>query len=253
MNKVETLVEILRRLNRGENPEKVRQEARDFIAEVGPEELSRAEQQLLEEGLESSELAELCEIHMEVLGDHIQDMKAEVPPGHVIHTLVSEHDEILDFLSELDEINDRVQGMERYEPEESDLFHRLHHIAEHLVETEAHHEREEEVLFPEMEQRGITGPPRVMRQEHVQLRGQKADLLELSESVEEMDFAEFQRRLNLTVFFIVPVLCDHIFKENNILYPAALEVIEDEEVWERMRDDCDEIGYCCFTPGQESA
>lgn len=253
MNKVETLVEILRRLNRGENPEKVRQEAREFIAEVGPEELSRAEQQLMEEGLESSELAELCEIHMEVLGDHIQDMKAEVPPGHVIHTLVSEHDEILDFLSELEEINDRVQQMETFPGQDKGPFGRLSHIAEHLVATEPHHEREEEVLFPEMEERGITGPPKVMRLEHTQLREQKKELLELSESLGAMDFTEFRRRLDLTVSFIVPVLRDHIFKENNVLYPAALEVIEDEEVWERMREGCDEIGYCCFTPGQESA
>jgi DUF438 domain-containing protein len=46
----------------------------------------------------------------------------------------------------------------------------------------------------------------------------------------------------------VPALRDHIFKENNVLYPAALEVIEDESVWTRLKQECDKIGYCCFKP-----
>ena len=45
-------------------------------------------------------------------------------------------------------------------------------------------------------------------------------------------------------------LRDHIFKENNILYPTALEVIKENSVWKKMKDDCDKIGYCCFTPEQ---
>jgi hypothetical protein len=43
------------------------------------------------------------------------------------------------------------------------------------------------------------------------------------------------------------MLSSHIFKENNVLYPAALKVISEEE-WSGIREDFDEIGYCCFTP-----
>ena len=41
---------------------------------------------------------------------------------------------------------------------------------------------------------------------------------------------------------------DHIFKENNILYPTSLEVIQDADTWQKLKDACDKIGYCCFTP-----
>lgn len=248
METVERLVGVLRRLNEGEEPESVREEARGLLADIGPRELSLAEQKLLEGGLDRAELGQLCRIHMEVLGDQVERMKQQVPPGHVVHTLVSEHEMILGFLDELDEINERIQQMEEYRPEGTEEFRRLLHIAEHLVETEAHHEREEQVLFPELEKRGITGPPDVMRMEHEQLRPQKQDLLQLAESVGDMDFVEFQRRLDITVAFVVSVLRDHIFKENNILYPTALSLIEDEHVWEQMKEGCDEIGYCCFTP-----
>ena len=54
--------------------------------------------------------------------------------------------------------------------------------------------------------------------------------------------------MNELAGFIVPTLREHIYKENNILYPAALQVIEDDRVWQKLKDECDSIGYCCFTP-----
>ncbi len=37
-------------------------------------------------------------------------------------------------------------------------------------------------------------------------------------------------------------------KENEILYPMALEVIKEKEIWQKMKVTADKIGYCCFTP-----
>jgi hypothetical protein len=28
----------------------------------------------------------------------------------------------------------------------------------------------------------------------------------------------------------------------------ALEVIKEKEVWQRIKKECDRIGYCCFMP-----
>ena len=63
-----------------------------------------------------------------------------------------------------------------------------------------------------------------------------------------MDFRDFTRRLDEVVRFLAPTLREHIFKENNILYPTALEVIDNTEVWVRLKGECDKIGYCCFKP-----
>ncbi|HLF85906.1 MAG TPA: hypothetical protein VI584_02375 [Nitrospiria bacterium] len=43
-------------------------------------------------------------------------------------------------------------------------------------------------------------------------------------------------------------LRDHIFKENNILCPMALQVIPEKNSWDKMKAECDKIEYCCFTP-----
>ncbi|MDI6600892.1 MAG: DUF438 domain-containing protein [Thermoanaerobacteraceae bacterium] len=205
------------------------------------------EQKLVEEGMNPEELRDLCSVHMEMLSGKLEGFKARLEAGSMLHTLVSEHDEILKFLDRLDYINNVIQNIDTYQPE-AIVFKDLKHVATHLVETEKHHQREEDVLFPELEKRGISGPPRIMRMENDQLRPRKRRLKEISENVQNMNFTDFKNELTK---FIVFNLRDHIFKENHILYPTAFEVINDPEVWEKMLDEADQIGYCCFTPGKQ--
>jgi DUF438 domain-containing protein len=245
--KTNELTSLLKRLNSGEDPALVREEAKNFLATINAADLSIAEQQLVEAGLEPEDLRHLCSVHMEMLSGELDRMKASLPEGHVIHTLVCEHDMILGFLDKLDETNNSIQKMASYDAKREE-FWTLKHIAEHLVGAEPHHAREEEVLFPELESRGVSGPPQVMRLEHKDLRRYKHDLEELAESAGEADFTQFKKKLDATAKFIVLTLRDHIFKENNILYPTALQVISDTAAWDRLKKDCDKIGYCCFTP-----
>ena len=249
MQKAQELKQILKRLNAGEDPETVRGEAKELLETIGPADLSIAEQELIDEGLSIEDIEHLCPIHLEVMSDQVAKMREDLPKGHIVSTMVSEHDMILGFLDMLQEINGSIQAMPEY-PGRTEEFEKLAHIAEHLVETEKHHQREEDVLFPELEKRGVHGPPAVMREEHNQLRPRKHALKELADHAGEGDFAAFKRRLDELVLFIVPTLRDHIFKENNILYPTALQVVEDQSIWQKLKHECDEIGYCCFTPEQ---
>lgn len=247
MDKVNRLVGLLERLNAGENPEKVKMEAQEFLATIDPAELSSAEQKLIEAGLAPEDLRHLCSAHLEMVGDELEKMKADLEPSHVVYTLVSEHDMILSFLDKLEKVNQAIQKMQSYS-QDRDEFEELKHIAEHLLEAEAHHEREEEVLFPEVEKIGVFGPPQVMRREHEELRIRKKELKELADTANQLDFDTFKKRLDTTAKFLVLTLRDHIFKENNILYPTALQVIREDEIWSRMKSECDEVGYCDFTP-----
>jgi hypothetical protein len=248
MGKAQQLTQVLKRLNAGEDPARVRAEAKELLETISPADLSIAEQTLIDEGLSVKDLEGLCSVHLEVLSERVEKMKAELPKGHIISTLVSEHDVILGFLEQLQQVNESIQRMDEY-PGPTEEFRKLAHISEHPVETERHHQREEDVLFPELEARGVYGPPAVMRQEHSELRPRKHELKEIVDRVGEGDFSAFKDRLDELVGFIVPTLRDHILKENNILYPTALQVIgSDDEVWQRLKAECDDIGYCCFTP-----
>ncbi len=247
MSKVDTLAALLERLHTGEDQEHVKQEAKEFLATIEPKDLSFAEEKLIEAGLSMDDLQAFCDIHMDLVRQQLKDIKQSLPVGHVIHTLMSEHELILGFVDKLEKVNGAIQQMTRYDAR-LDEFPLLVHIAEHLMETELHHQREEEALFPEMETRGLTGPPQVMRAEHEQLRIHKEQLQKLANAAGTMEFNNFKDQLDIASAYIAEHLRDHIFKENNILYPTALQLIADQQIWDSMKLRCDEIGYCCFTP-----
>lgn len=247
MNKIDKLTEILEKLNKGELSGELREEAVKLVSNIEPLELSLAEQRLIEQGMKPEDLRNLCDIHMEVLKDELEKLKSKVEKGHVLHTLIAEHDEILNFLTELEVLNNKIQKMHKYNTNEGE-FEKLRELAENLLGAEKHHKREEDVLFIEMENREITGPTRIMRMEHDDLRERKAIIKKLAENVGEMDFEEFKTKLDEAAKFVVFNLRDHIFKENYILYPSSLDAIKDNAIWDNMKKRCDEIGYCSFTP-----
>ena len=111
------------------------------------------------------------------------------------------------------------------------------------------HEREEEVLFPRLEARDNTGPPGKMREDHDRFWPKKLRLKELSELLDESGLGKEEKDelLGLSAE-LIQELRDHIFKKNNILYPTFVDNIEDEEDWKEVREEFDEIGYCCFSP-----
>lgn len=118
----------------------------------------------------------------------------------------------------------------------------LKETAENLLEAERHHKREEEVIFPRLEAKGITGPQRIMVQDHDRYWPLKQELKRLAENVDRN-----QERIKQVGDKLVQGLRDHIFKENNLLYPTALKHLED---WDEIKQESEEIGYCCFSPDQ---
>jgi len=252
------LARVLREVAEPGADEAVRRRAEQLMAEATPAEVSVAEQMLIEEGKAPEELRAACDIHLKLLDRRTAPLRAGLPEGHVLDTLYKEHAEILGFLDKLDGLAARLEGKSSRDPLDPDNA-LLVHLAEHLVGAEKHHLREEQVLFPELERRGVDGPPRIMRLEHDQLRPAKRRLLELARQLageggkgaeDQAALAALRREIVRVARFIIFNLRDHIFKEDNILYPTALQTITDPGLWEDMRQRCDRVGYCCFTPGK---
>lgn len=245
--RIEELTSILRKLNTGNISEDLRKEALEVVKNIDPMELSIAEQNLIDEGMNPQDLRHLCDIHMEVLKDELEKIKNKLETGHVVNTLIVEHDKILEFLSMLEDLNNKVQALDEIKGNE-EYINKLHFAIDNILDAEKHHQREEDVLFKELEGDGITGPTRIMRMEHDDLRGKKREIKELLNCINYMDFDDFKERLQYLTAYLVFNLRDHIFKENTILYPTAIDSINDDSRWEDMRRRCDEIGYCGFTP-----
>lgn len=245
-SKIRKLKKILQR-SETESPESVKKEAKSFLQSVDTNELIAAEQEMIEEGVDPAALGHLCAAHLEVMADDLDKMKAQIPENHPIAVLVAEHDEILKFLTELEQLNQRIGLAKSAEQLPDKFFGQLKHLAHHLVAAEKHHQREEEVLFPQLEKYGVYGPPQIMVMEHTALRTLKKELNKMAESEKIGDFDKFKEKFSNLSRELVTNLRDHIFKENNILYPTALKVVPKAK-WKKIGVDADKIGYCCFTP-----
>ncbi len=171
-------------------------------------------------------------------------MMVSVSPGHPVHTLMEEHNALLEFAHELKRISD--EGLDNF-VFDSDSVQHIHHIAEHFKESEKHYLREENVLFPYLEKHGITQPPKMMWSEHNQIRTLKKELYSLLDNGLDKDLEEFRSKLTVLARTIDEVLSLHFNKENTILFPMALKVISQGE-WSEVEKQFNEIGYCRFSP-----
>lgn len=242
----EELKELLRELRSESDLREIGEKARSLLKNVDPKELSLAEQELIQEGVPPEELRRLCEVHLKALS---LKEGSGIGEGHPISILKAEHEIILRNLEALEGIVEKVSASGSYGQIEGELKE-LERVTNVLIDAEKHHRREEEALFPPLEERGITGPPRIMRMEHEDMRARKKALKKLLEERAGLEYGDFINKLSELSGYIIPTLRNHIFKENNILYPTALETLEGS-AWEIVKRKFNEIGYCCFTPGVE--
>ena len=241
-SRVEEIVENLRKINRGELGEA---KAKEIFQDLSPLEISIAEQKMLDEGMDEASLREYCDLHLKAMEEKKEKLVEKLPSNNPIRIAITEHDRILEFLEKLETIAEKIEEGR----DVKEFGDKLSHISEHLVEAEKHHEREEEVLFPLLEEKDITGPPGIMREDHDRLWPKKLKLKELSERVVKGDLIDSEQLTSLA-FELIKELRDHIYKENNILYPTVVENVEDDSEWKKMKEEFDEIGYCCFSPAE---
>ncbi len=241
--------ELLKELKSGDVSAESKEKAKKLLQSVDANTLGALEQELIREGVSHDEIrASLCDIHLEVLRDSLVAKQIKVSAPHPVHTFMEEHKIIVNSLTELGGIIDRIKTKESLQDVGPDL-ERLKDISHHLVEAENHHRREEEVLFPALEKRDIVEPPEIMKLDHVEFRKRKHALYEVAHHPDERDFAGFKAKVIEYGQYLTEQLESHIFKEDNILYQIALQVISEAE-WEEIRRGCDKIGYCCFTPDE---
>lgn len=239
--------ELLAELKDGQASVAVKEKARTLFQDVDATSLGLMEQELIREGVSHEEIRKsLCDIHLEAMKDSLVAKRIEVAAPHPVHTLMEEHVVILENLKALGAFVERLKEKKSFEDMGQDV-EQLKDIAHHLIEAESHHQREEEALFPEMEKHDITEPPNIMKMDHIEFRKRKQQLYQLALHPEEHDFTTLKERVIELGEYLVRELDSHIFKENNILYQIALQVLSPDE-WDRIKSVCDKIGYCCFTP-----
>lgn len=240
------LREIISQLRAGIPVQEVKDRFKQALEGVSSEEIAKVEQELVEEGMPREELQRLCDLHMAVFSDQLGKQELRVPAEHPLNILLEEHKIMLQLLQKLSTTADIIGQACDLVYVGDDLV-QMRKIVEELSDAEKHYVREENVLFPALEKHGITEPPAIMWMEHDKIREKKKQISAMVETYKAKDFQEFKNALVDNTRSLNSMLSNHVFKENTILYPAALKVISESE-WINIRKDFDEIGYCCFTP-----
>jgi len=245
--KKEMLRELLMKLHEAAEPsEELKEECKKLLLDLTPWELSHIEKTLISEGMPKEAMLKLCDLHVLLQKETQGEEKITVLPGHPLNILMEEHKSLLQFADELKGKAKEIKSADDFDSIENEMK-KLQDIEYHFKESEKHYLREENVLFPYLEKHGITQPPKVMWAEHDEIREKKKKFYQLLETHKNTQFQEFTERLEQIAVDIANKLSNHFYKENNILFPAALNVISEEE-WGEIIKQFDEIGYCSFTP-----
>ncbi len=245
-SKKQAIKDLIKKLHAGAKPDDLKEKFKDILQGVGPADIAQIEEELIREGMPREEIHRLCDVHLAVFRESLGKEKAPLSPGHPVQILMEEHKIILQFAGELKNIAKEIKGAKDFSSV-SEKMEQLKNIAVHFKDAEKHYVREENVLFPYVEKHGITEPPAIMWMEHDKIREMKKNLYKLLGAHKSMRFKSFAEQLEKEGISLSDMLSNHFYKENNILFPAALQVIGESE-WKDIRQQFDELGYCCFTP-----
>ena len=97
-----------------------------------------------------------------------------------------------------------------------------------------------------MEQHGITGPPKVMWGKHDQIRELIKGAIEIL-AIPEVSVDELSASADLVIIPAIQQVVDMTSKEEEILFPMALEVLTEKQ-WYDIQRQALEFGYCLYDP-----
>ncbi|WP_339289032.1 DUF438 domain-containing protein [Ureibacillus sp. FSL K6-0786] len=241
----EMLKEIIKELHAGKPVDEVKAKFEEAVGDVTVAEISQLEQSLMEEGIPVEEVQRLCSVHTAIFKGSIEEIhrsdKPEDQPGHPIHTWKMENKE-LDLL-----VNFKLQlHVERFDKEDSDENRfKLIEDLNLLWDVDKHYSRKENLLFPYLEKYGIFGPTKVMWGVDDCIR------MAIKEAKRKLTNYEGQKEEVLKdLQFVIKEVSEMIFKEENILFPMALQKLTEDE-WLKIARESDEIGYCLTAPTTE--
>jgi len=239
------LKELILKLHDGESAEKVRNELIETLKNVPYGEVVEVEQELMQEGLPQEEVLKLCDIHGSVLEGNVDLSAAKaIPEGHPVDVFKHENAELKkvalkakDLLQALGQV-----GNDEYEK----YIFGLQGLFNELMDVDKHYQRKEYLVFPYLEKNEITGPPKVMWGKHDEIREQLKACIEILKTP-ELKKEDLADSLDLLFQPAIQGLVDMVQKEEEILFPMAMDVLTVEDWWNIHKQTL-EFGFALYDP-----
>ena len=203
--------------------EEARKSLKDRVQHLAPYEIAIIEQEMVEE-TEDECIKEDIQAMLEVFQDVLVTKDQELPENHPISCYRRENAKMKELLLSVEDLVQypliKNQWLELYEE---------------LLKFKIHLSRKQNQLYPVLEKKGFTRPTTTMWTLDDFIRDEIAECYNLLLEDKEEEFIEKQAEL-------VADVRDLMDKEENILYPTSLEMINEEE-FRYMAEGDREIGF----------
>jgi len=258
--KVEIVKNLLKRIHEGESYEELRKEFSHILSQITPFEIVTVEQELVREGVSVSEILKMCDIHLDLFKNVLASRELkDIPKGHPLDLLISENDEILKTSEALGLYAGLLaQALKNGDAENASKalanVKSLITIAKNQLRS--HYRKNQMVLFPYLERRGIYAIPRVLWGREDQVIVKIRELLSLLDKVVVNPLSEESAKVSEIATQLSRDIADLVFRENKILYPA-LWVLLSEGEWAGVDKVAGKLGFFVkqdkheWTPSEE--
>lgn len=240
----EILKRLIKSLHEGKTVDDVKEEFRKHFANVSTAEISQIEQALVKEGMAIEEVQRLCDVHASVFEGSIEDIHASKDfshiIGHPVNVLMEENKAIAKVVEE--EILPYLESYLKKKDNNSMLMLRIGF--DRLWQVDIHYGRKEYLIFPHLEKRAVTAPPKVMWGVHDEIRADIKDVIAYL-SQPEIDDEVLKAKVETTAKKVI----DMISKETNILIPLLVDTLTFYD-WIQVDEATPEYGYCLVKPAR---
>jgi DUF438 domain-containing protein len=236
---------LILKLHHGGTQESVRNELLLSLSQIPYGEVVEVEQELIGEGLPEEEIMNLCDAHSAVLEGRV-DLSAlkPIPDGHPVDVFRKENQEIRNVVNTISTLIGNM--VEQTDSVLTENIIKLRGLFNNLYDVDKHYQRKEYLLFPYLEKLEITGPPKVMWGKQDEIREQIKGSIDVLQ-VETMTPEEFKAAAEMVLKPAAKGAWDMITKEEEILFPMALDAITEAQ-WYEISKQSIEIGFCLYDP-----
>ena len=234
-DKIEAIKGILKQIHEGKDVSELQERFEEVIKDVAPWEIPIIEQQLVREGISPFQIAKMCDLHVNLFRKALvrRQELLELPAGHPLHTLIMENEQLARDAERLSLFAKMLD--KGFEAAKAQLVE--------LLGIKRHFMKEQMLLFPYLERKGITAVPRVLWTKQDQL------FVKIKRTLEEIDRTP-KEELAAQLESISNEIMDMVFRENNILYPTMNALMTEGE-WAAVKEGEADIGFYKVKPGEE--
>lgn len=234
--KKEIMKDIIRQLHQGLSAQAAKERFEKEIGGISSTEIAEIEQSLINEGLAPEEIKKFCNVHALLFQSALEKVAMkETSPSHPVFLFRLENREIEKRLAEIKALMSRKASHDA-----ETLKRELSALLSALGKVEVHYERKEQLLFPYLEKQGFMGPSKVMWGKDNEIREMLREALRRLEGVKEASDWEVYESQTLNP--LLEEVAGMIFKEEQILFPTALEKLGAAD-WVDILKESDLIGY----------